>query len=233
MVTSLNRKKLTVLTLGASLFAAFWLFLAASSASASTRELTIVADIASLHCKLWLGQIQGRNAPLSSQELSLLLKRPISPEEAESFKYRFKGLPDFSFIMQAAWSSASRADRQNFNFYFMQWLKSHYRLAGNDNKACTFTVSLTELPSDAKPRVGDPTKDRRNLRAIAQTILPSMNGPVRLAYELQQGRLGWEISEIFVNETGLRHTLSDNFIDLVQRGGYQILIKELINRSNQ
>jgi hypothetical protein len=224
-------RKLAFLAVSASLFGYFSAVAFVPAAQASSREMALVADIAGLHCKLWLSQIQGKNAPLSADELSLLLKRPISQEEAEEFRYRFKGLPDFGFMLRRDWAMASRADRQNFNFYTLQWLKREYELAGNDGEACTFSLSLTELPEDA-PQPIDPIPggDSLRFRAIARTVLPSMQGPVSVAYELQQGRLGWQITEIFINEKGLYRENYAEFADHLAQGGYRELIRALINR---
>lgn len=208
------------------------MLLFAGTAQASTKEIRLVSDIAGMHCKLWLGHIQGKQVPLSPEELSLLLKRTVTEEEAEQFRYRFNGLPDFGFVLGQRWQVASRADRHNFNFYFSQWLDKQFALRNNyeEPESCNFNINLTALPNTPDGHIGNSPQPRR-LKAIAQTVLPGENTAAVVIYELRQDNLGWRVHEIYINNQGLREQYEQSFGERIADSGFRGLITYLINEA--
>ncbi len=224
-----KKRKLTFLQFGASIITAIALLFSNNYAQASAKEMRLVADIAGTHCKLWLAHIQNKAAPLNAQELSLLLKRNVTEQEAQQYNYRFSGLPDFGFVLGKRWQVADRANRHNFNFYFTKWLDKKYKFANFDSeKFCSLDINLTALPTSPDAYISNSPPPRR-LKAIVQTFLPAAGNTNVIIYELRQTGSGWQIYEIYINGQGLKQSNESEFSQYISNSGFRGLISYLIN----
>jgi len=198
---------------------------------AGQRELQTLIDNVGLHCQLWLKRIRNQSPPMNASDLSLLLNRPVSVEEAEALRYQYSGLPDFGFVLGKYWEVASRAQRNNFNYYFSKLLEHDFPLSLADKGTfCSLSVSIaTRQPSGGEYKQDLPQQQRH--KSITSTELPTEKEPIKTQYFMLEETNGWHISEIQLNDEGLKARYGDLFQQMVRQKGFQGLINHLIQRN--
>lgn len=207
--------------------------LAFSQAHAREDPVRQVAEIAGLHCQLWLHQLKNKQSPIQPDEYKHILGKELDSDQQEYLHAATQGgLPDFGLILGARWEVASFSDRQNFNQYFLRWLRHRFSFdASITGHYCNLDISITlrEQTEDTDALVELPQP--RLLQAAVYTLLPGNPNAIPLTYYLQQELTGWNLVEITLGKTLLVRENAQNFSRLIAQGGFAHLTSWLINQS--
>jgi hypothetical protein len=208
----------------------------AETTRANSDEIHLAAEVAGLHCQLWLRHLTHQNAPREAVELSHLLGRSVSPDEAAVIALHYQGLPDFSFLLPQHWDVMDYNSRQSFNAHLMPFLNRQFHLAapscgtGEGEEACTansycgLDVTLAEQEEESHDIFVTHPKQPL-LKGRIQTLLPSEDGSAAtLVYHLKQDPAGWYIEEITLNNTPLMRQYHKEFAQRITREGFSGLV---------
>ncbi len=198
--------------------------------------MQVVAELTGIHCNLWLHYINDRYQLDANPDYQKIVGHMLDSDQAEYLHEATQGgLPDFGFILGSRWDLATRAERQNYNFYFARLLNYQFQFSKQTGgNYCALDISLTlkdqvESSSDNFVELPQP----RLFQAKAYTLLPGKEAAVPVVYSLEQDAAGWHITEITAGNVTLAGHYSDKFIDLLAEGGFAHLTAWLINQVPQ
>ena len=180
---------------------------------------------------------EGRPVGMTAYELSIMLNRPVSTEEAEILRYQYGSVPDFGFVLEKYWEVAGRIERLEFNRLFMQILQQEFPLSiAKESSFCRMDVSVTQQAYEASSYKADLPQPRR-FNATAETARSAdedeQTKPISSRYIMQQGATSWGISELYLNNLPLKATYGGTFQQAIRKGGFKNLFSQMQERIAQ
>lgn len=195
------------------------------------KEMHAVAALAGMHCQLWLRQLQQEKPPVTLREYRKILGDSLEPQTAERIRIATQGLPDFSFILGKRWDVATLSERTDFNRYFLKFL-SRIEPFSNETRGnyCNLDIALMQRDPLEDSDIFVELPQPRLFKAVAQTLLPGKPNSIPITYTLKQDLAGWQIEDITIGKVALGKQFSQQFSQLLARGGYSSLLTWLINQ---
>jgi hypothetical protein len=211
-----------------------------AAAQEQTNPIREIAEGAGLHCQLWLHHINQKDEsePAAPDYVKIIEESRggtgTSGDPTYLHEATLGGLPEFGFLTGPRWDFAKRAERRNFNYYFLKFLGVVYPFyPGLTGDYCSLDVSLTEKeppPADENSFVELPAP--RLFLARVTTTLPGKPTPIPITYYFEQELHGWFLVNIAIDKTSLQASYADSFATLLAKGGFPHLIAWLISQAS-
>lgn len=173
---------------------------------------------------------------MTAYELSLMLNRPVTEEEANALRYQYGSIPDFGFVLEKYWEVATRQQRFEFNRLFSRLLNHDFPLnTAHENEFCTMNVSITRQDPRETARAGGADMPQpRRFNGIAETASkPDEEKPLKARYLMRQNATGWGLEDIMLNGQSLKSTYAVDLQKYIRQGGYKALLGHLAEEVQQ